>query len=139
MASTSLAGRSNRQSQWSRIKARERYESGYRKALELADGTFNWESVDRLAEANWDIKRWIENLRTLGDAGRDYEALNETFYPIREAIWADHKLVHAYWPNETGRLGFLNALRDLWTSVREGQQPDGALNAASSNGKEERQ
>jgi hypothetical protein len=104
-------------------QARERYEAGYTEAVDLAESKFTWGTIDRLAEANWGIRTWIKNLETLGDASPDYEALTEVFFPIKEAIWVGEKLAHAYWPDDTWVLGFVAALRDLWSAVRAEQQP----------------
>jgi hypothetical protein len=119
-------------------QARQRYEQGYRDALQLAETHFRWETLDRLAEVNWDLRKWVQNLGQLGDANPDYMALEDLFVHSEQvATTSDgRKLAFPYWHDDTWKLGFINALRDLWTAVRNDQTTQHLVSTTSLDAKE---
>jgi hypothetical protein len=87
-----------------RAEARRLYEAGYEQGLRLAE-RLPWRAVDRLADADWDLGKWIGDLGEYDDVAWD---------EVSALLGGDYR---TYWPEPTTRLGVIDALRSLWLEV----------------------
>lgn len=97
-------------------EARQIYERGYRCGLEVAK-QLHWDDIDLLAEAGWKVSKWFATLRFKHD-GTYEQSLAPVFDP---EITGEPTL-------PTYDLGFVDALKGLWNSVRE-HRPSNATTA----------
>jgi hypothetical protein len=107
------------------LEAREQYERGYRTAAEAAFH-IPWGALDELHEYEWDIRRWRARMHGLDREGfgwsavafqgNDYEGLGgKTMTDLLNHYLGWHEMDIA---SPTFEMGFSDALRDVWESVR---------------------